>query len=172
MQLPSTRYLELVCTVSGLYIQRNIVKQFSLQPFPNIPAGNKPPVQSDERRGNGVLVSMASGKSLAFALFNLQARGRLFINPNEEIYEGMIVGLHARGNDLTVNPLRGKQLTNIRAAGSDENVILSTPVKHSLEEAIEFIEDDELVEVTPNHIRIRKKLLNESDRKRAGRAVA
>jgi len=122
------------------------------------------------KRSNGVLVSMASGKSLAFALFNLQARGRLFINPNEEIYEGMVVGLHARGNDLTVNPLKGKQLTNIRAAGSDENIILTAPVKHSLEQAIEFIDDDELVEVTPNHIRIRKKLLTESERKRAGRA--
>jgi GTP-binding protein len=113
---------------------------------------------------------MASGKSLAFALFNLQARGRLFINPNEEIYEGMIVGLHSRGNDLIVNPLKAKQLTNIRAAGSDENIILSAPVRHSLEQAIEFIDDDELVEVTPNHIRIRKKLLTENERKRSGRA--
>ncbi|MBQ62655.1 MAG: translational GTPase TypA [Gammaproteobacteria bacterium] len=122
------------------------------------------------KRDNGVLVSMASGKSLAFALFNLQARGRLFINPNEEIYEGMIVGLHSRGNDLIVNPLKAKQLTNIRAAGSDENIILSAPVRHSLEQAIEFIDDDELVEVTPNHIRIRKKLLTENERKRSGRA--
>ncbi len=122
------------------------------------------------KRSNGVLVSMASGKSLAFALFNLQARGRLFIDPNEEIYEGMIVGLHARGNDMTVNPLKGKQLNNIRAAGNDENIVLSPPVKHSLEQAIEFIDDDELVEVTPHHIRIRKKLLSENERKRAGRA--
>lgn len=124
------------------------------------------------KRVNGVLVSMASGKSLAFALFNLQARGRLFIKPNEDIYEGMIVGLHSRGNDLTVNPLKGKQLTNIRAAGSDENIILTAAVKHTLEQALEFIDDDELVEVTPNHIRIRKKLLTESERKRAGRAKA
>ncbi len=122
------------------------------------------------KRDNGVLVSMASGKSLAFALFNLQARGRLFIKPNEDIYEGMVVGLHSRGNDLIVNPLKAKQLTNIRAAGSDENIILSAPVRHSLEQAIVFIDDDELVEVTPNHIRIRKKLLTENERKRSGRA--
>lgn len=121
-------------------------------------------------RNNGVLISMASGKSVAFALNNLQARGRLFIHPNEEIYEGMIVGLHSRGNDLPVNPLKEKQLTNIRAAGSDENIILTPPIKHSLEAAIEFIGDDELVEVTPNRIRIRKKLLTENDRKRASRA--
>ncbi len=121
-------------------------------------------------RSNGVLISMASGKSLGFALFNLQARGRLFIGPNEEVYEGMVIGLHSRGNDLTVNPLKGKQLTNIRAAGTDENIILTPPVKHTLEQAIEFIDDDELVEVTPNHIRIRKKLLTENERKRAGRA--
>ncbi len=122
------------------------------------------------KRRNGVLVSMAHGKSLAFALFNLQARGRLFIGPNEDVYEGMVIGIHARGNDLAVNPLKGKQLTNIRAAGSDENVILTPPIRHSLEQAIEFIDDDELVEVTPNNIRIRKKLLTETERKRHGRA--
>ena len=121
-------------------------------------------------RNNGVLISMASGKSVAFALNNLQARGRLFVHPNEEIYEGMIVGLHSRGNDLPVNPLKEKQLTNIRAAGSDENIILTPPIKHSLEAAIEFIDEDELVEVTPRHIRIRKKLLTENERKRASRA--
>ncbi|MEX1236930.1 MAG: translational GTPase TypA, partial [Pseudomonadales bacterium] len=97
-------------------------------------------------------------------------RGRMFIGPNEEVYEGMVIGLHSRGNDLGVNPLKGKQLTNIRAAGSDENVILTSPVRHSLEQAIEFIDDDELVEVTPRSIRIRKKLLTENDRKRANRA--
>lgn len=121
------------------------------------------------KRTNGVLVSMASGKSLGFALFNLQARGRLFINPNTEIYEGMVVGLHNRGNDLVVNPLKGKQLTNVRASGTDENIVLSPPVNHTLEQAIEFIGDDELVEVTPLHIRIRKKILTESERKRAER---
>ena len=129
------------------------------------------PVISDDltSRNNGVLISMAKGKSVGFALNNLQARGRLFIGPNEEIYEGMVVGMHARGNDLTVNPLKEKQLTNIRASGSDENIILTSPVRHSLESAIEFIDDDELVEVTPANIRIRKKLLTENERKRAGR---
>ena len=129
------------------------------------------PVISDDltSRNNGVLISMAKGKSVGFALNNLQARGRLFIGPNEEIYEGMVVGVHARGNDLTVNPLKEKQLTNIRASGSDENIILTSPVRHSLESAIEFIDDDELVEVTPANIRIRKKLLTENERKRAGR---
>ena len=122
------------------------------------------------KRANGVLVSGASGKSLAYALFNLQPRGRLFIGPNEEVYEGMVIGLHSRGNDLTVNPLKGKQLTNIRAAGSDENVILTPPIRHSLEQAIEFIDDDELVEVTPRNIRIRKRLLTENERRRAQRA--
>ncbi len=120
-------------------------------------------------RNNGVLISMATGKSVGFALNNLQARGRLFVGPNEEIYEGMIVGLHSRGNDLPVNPLKEKQLTNVRAAGTDENIMLTPPVKHSLEAAIEFIDDDELVEVTPSNIRIRKKLLTENERKRASR---
>ncbi|MBS16492.1 MAG: translational GTPase TypA [Gammaproteobacteria bacterium] len=121
-------------------------------------------------RHNGVLVSMVSGKSLAFSLYNLQPRGRLFINPNEEVYEGMIIGLHSRGNDLPVNPTKGKQLTNIRAAGSDENIVLTPPVQFTLEQAIEFLDDDELVEITPNHIRLRKKLLTENERKRANRA--
>ena len=121
-------------------------------------------------RHNGVLVSMVSGKSLAFSLYNLQPRGRLFINPNEEVYEGMIIGLHSRGNDLPVNPTKGKQLTNIRAAGSDENIVLTPSVQFTLEQAIEFLDDDELVEITPNHIRLRKKLLTENERKRANRA--
>ncbi|MBT4493448.1 MAG: translational GTPase TypA [Gammaproteobacteria bacterium] len=129
------------------------------------------PVVSEEygRRNNGVLISMAKGKSVGFALNNLQARGRLFVGPNEEIYEGMVVGLHARGNDLTVNPLKEKQLTNVRAAGTDENIMLTVPVKHTLEAAIEFIDEDELVEITPENIRIRKKLLTENERKRASR---
>jgi GTP-binding protein len=113
---------------------------------------------------------MVSGKSLAFSLYNLQPRGRLFIHPNEEVYEGMIIGLHSRGNDLPVNPTKGKQLTNIRAAGSDENIVLTPPVQFTLEQAIEFLDDDELVEITPNHIRLRKKLLTENERKRASRA--
>ncbi len=120
-------------------------------------------------RTNGVLVSMVTGKCLAFALYNLQARGRMFIDPNQQIYEGQVVGLHSRGNDLVVNPLKGKQLTNIRASGTDESIILNSPIRHTLEQAIEFIDDDELVEVTPGSIRIRKKLLTENERKRAGR---
>ena len=123
------------------------------------------------RRINGVLVSMVKGKALAYALFNLQDRGRLFIRPNTEVYEGMIVGLHSRDNDLVVNPTKAKQLTNIRAAGSDENILLTPPIMHSLEQAMEFIADDELVEVTPGHIRLRKKHLTENQRKRHSRGT-
>jgi len=120
-------------------------------------------------RKNGVLVSMVKGKALGYGLFFLQERGRLFIDPNVEVYEGMIVGLHSRDNDLVVNPTKGKQLTNVRASGTDEAITLTTPVKHTLEQAMEFISDDELVEITPNHIRLRKKHLTESERKRASR---
>lgn len=125
--------------------------------------------QSIGQRINGVLISNVAGKSLAYALFNLQERGRLFIDHGAEVYEGMIVGIHSRGNDLVVNPTKAKQLTNIRAAGSDENLLLTPPVRLSLEQALEFIDDDELVEVTPTSIRLRKKFLKESDRKRASR---
>ena len=118
-------------------------------------------------RQNGVLVSMVKGKILALALFNLQTRGRLMVEPNIDVYEGMLIGVHSRGNDLAVNPTKGKQLTNIRAAGTDENIVLSPPIRFSLEQALEFIEDDELVEVTPNFIRLRKRLLTENARKRA-----
>ena len=121
------------------------------------------------QRINGALVSTVAGKALAYSLFNLQERGKLFIGHGTEVYEGMIIGIHSRGNDLPVNPTKAKQLTNIRAAGSDENLILTPPIRYSLEQALEFIDDDELVEVTPNHIRIRKKLLTESERKRASR---
>ena len=121
------------------------------------------------QRNNGVLVSMVKGKVLAFALFNLQERGRMLIEPNVEVYEGQLIGIHSRGNDLVVNPTKGKQLTNMRASGTDENVILTPPVRFSLEQALDFIEDDELAEITPNHIRLRKKLLTETERKRAGR---
>ena len=121
-------------------------------------------------RINGVLIANATGKVLAYALFNLQERGRLMVAPGDEVYEGMIVGIHSRDNDLVVNPLKAKQLTNIRAAGSDENILLTPPVRLSLEQALEFIDDDELVEVTPKSIRLRKKLLLEHDRKRAARA--
>ncbi len=121
------------------------------------------------QRVNGVLISNGQGKSLAFALFNLQNSGRLFIGHGLEIYEGMLVGIHSRDNDLVVNPLKGKQLNNIRAAGTDENLILSPPIKMTLEQALEFIDDDELVEVTPENIRLRKKILSDSERKRARR---
>jgi GTP-binding protein len=124
------------------------------------------------QRNNGVLVSMVGGKALAYALFNLQERGRLMIGHGEAVYEGMIVGIHSRGNDLVVNPTKAKQLTNIRAAGSDENIVLTPAIRLSLEEALEFIDDDELVEVTPQSIRLRKKLLKESDRKRDARQRA
>ena len=123
-------------------------------------------------RSNGVLIGNGPGMSLAYALFNLQERGRLFIGPGEGVYEGMIVGIHSRGNDLVVNPMKAKQLTNIRAAGSDENILLTPPARFDLEQAIEFIDDDELVEVTPKSIRLRKKLLKEHERKRAGRVAS
>lgn len=121
-------------------------------------------------RVSGVLIAMASGKAMGFALFNLQERGRLIIGPGVEVYEGMVIGLHSRSNDLTVNPLKEKQLTNMRASGTDENIVLTPPIKLTLESALEFIEDDELVEVTPESIRVRKKLLKEVERKRNSRA--
>jgi GTP-binding protein len=124
------------------------------------------------QRINGVLVSMVNGKALAYALYNLQERGRLMIGHGDAVYEGMIVGIHSRGNDLVVNPTKAKQLTNIRAAGSDENILLTPAVRFSLEQALEFIDDDELVEVTPKGIRLRKKLLTESERKRDSRMRA
>jgi GTP-binding protein len=124
------------------------------------------------QRINGVLISKETGKALGYALFNLQERGRLFIGHGEEVYEGAIIGIHSRGNDLVVNPLKAKQLTNIRAAGTDENIMLSPPIRMSLEQALEFIDDDELVEVTPNHIRLRKKHLLEHERKRASRTAS
>lgn len=123
------------------------------------------------QRNNGVLIANGQGKSLGYALFNLQDRGRLFIEPGTEVYEGMIIGIHSRSNDLVVNPLKAKQLTNIRAAGSDENILLTPPIVMTLEQAIEFIDDDELVEVTPKTIRLRKQFLKEHERKRASRAV-
>jgi len=125
--------------------------------------------QPRHKRPNGVLISNAAGKATGFALFNLQERGRMMIGPQTEVYEGMIVGIHARDNDLVINITKEKHLTNIRAAGSDENIILVPPIKLSLEQALDFIEDDELVEITPKHIRLRKKMLIESDRRRAGR---
>jgi len=123
-------------------------------------------------RNNGVLIANGAGKVLGYALFNLQERGRMFVGPGDEVYEGMIIGIHTRDNDLVVNPMKAKQLTNIRAAGSDENILLTPPIRMSLEQAMEFIDDDELVEITPNHIRLRKKFLLEHERKRASRSAA
>ena len=123
----------------------------------------------DAQRKNGVLISNLAGKATGYSLFSLQARGRLFIEPQTEVYEGMIVGLHVRDNDLVVNAIRPKQLTNVRASGTDESIILTPPVKHSLEQGLEFINEDELMEVTPKSIRFRKKFLKEHERKRASR---
>ncbi|MEV3810838.1 translational GTPase TypA [Aeromonas allosaccharophila] len=120
-------------------------------------------------RQNGVLISNATGKALTYALFGLQDRGRLFIGHATEVYEGQVIGIHSRSNDLTVNCLKGKQLTNMRASGTDEAQVLTPPIRMTLEQALEFIDNDELVEVTPKNIRIRKKLLTEMDRKRSGR---
>jgi len=122
------------------------------------------------QRINGVMISMVAGKALGYALFNLQDRGRMFIDHATEVYEGMIIGIHSRDNDLVVNPTKAKQLTNIRAAGTDENILLVPPIRLSLEQALEFIDDDELVEVTPKTIRLRKKLLLEHERKKASRS--
>jgi GTP-binding protein len=120
------------------------------------------------QRQNGVLISNGQGKALAYALFSLQERGKLMTSHGDEVYEGQIIGIHSRDNDLVVNPLKAKKLTNMRAAGRDENIILVPPIRYSLEQAMEFIADDELVEVTPLNIRVRKRLLKENDRKRAG----
>ncbi|HUO44225.1 MAG TPA: translational GTPase TypA [Burkholderiales bacterium] len=122
-----------------------------------------------ERR-NGVLISAEQGEAVAYALWKLQERGRMFVSPGEPLYEGMVIGIHSRDNDLVVNPVKTKQLTNIRAAGKDEAIMLTPPIKLTLESAVEFIADDELVEVTPKSIRIRKRFLQENDRKRAQRA--
>jgi len=122
------------------------------------------------QRNNGVLISIGPGKSSGYSLFNLQERGSLFVGHGEDLYEGMIVGIHSRDNDLVVNPLKGKQLTNVRASGTDENIVLTPPIRYDLEQALEFINDDEMVEVTPKAIRIRKQMLTENERKRASRA--
>jgi GTP-binding protein len=121
------------------------------------------------QRPNGVLISNGQGVALAYSLFSLQERGRLCIGPGEEVYEGMIIGMNNRDDDLVVNPLKGKKLTNMRASGKDEAVVLSPPIRFSLEQAMEFIDDDELIEVTPNSIRLRKRSLRENERKRSGR---
>ena len=122
----------------------------------------------DERR-NGVLVSQDDGPAVAYALWKLQERGRMFVSPGEVLYEGMIIGINSRDNDLVVNPIRQKQLTNVRASGSDEAVRLIPPIELTLERAVEFIADDEIVEITPKSIRLRKKALKEHERKREAR---
>ena len=123
-------------------------------------------------RVNGVLISNGTGKALGYALFNLQERGQMLIDPGTDVYEGMLIGVHSRDNDLVVNPLKGKQLTNVRAAGKDDNILLTPPLRFSLEQALEFIDEDELVEITPKSIRLRKKLLHEHKRKSAARRKA
>ncbi|KGE78133.1 translational GTPase TypA [Halomonas sp. ND22Bw] len=128
--------------------------------------GDLKPDASVERR-NGVLVSMVSGKALAYALFALQDRGKLIIEHGTEVYEGMLIGINSRAEDMVVNPTKAKKLDNMRASGNDENLVLTPPIRFTLEQAIEFLDDDELVEITPNHIRLRKKLLSENERKRA-----
>jgi GTP-binding protein len=124
-----------------------------------------------ERR-NGVLISQDDGAAVAYALWKLQDRGRMFVTPGDPLYEGMIIGIHSRDNDLVVNPIKGKQLTNVRASGTDEAVRLVPPIQMSLEYAVEFIDDDELVEVTPVSIRLRKRHLKEHERRRASREAA
>src|SRR5690606_23993047 len=123
-------------------------------------------------RRNGVLVSTAAGKAVAYALWNLEDRGPMFISPGDEVYAGMIIGEHSRGNDLEVNPLKGKQLTNIRTTSKDEAVVLTPPIAMTLERALSYIAEDELVEVTPRHIRLRKRLLDAVERKRESKRLA
>ena len=123
-------------------------------------------------RNSGVLVSSEPGEAVAYALWKLQERGRMFVTPGEKLYEGMLIGIHSRDNDLVVNPVKTKQLTNVRAAGKDDAILLTPPIQMTLEYAVEFIDDDELVEITPQSIRLRKRMLKESDRRRAGRAAA
>ncbi len=124
-----------------------------------------------ERR-NGALISNATGKTLAYALFNLQERGRLLVGPGDEVYEGQVIGIHSRDNDLTVNPMKAKQLTNVRAAAKDDNVLLNPPLRMGLEQGLEFVDKDELLEITPAHIRVRKRHLKEYERKRAARRAS
>ncbi len=161
-QIPSRGLIgfqtEFMTLTSGTGLKHHVFDHYG----PANPGGIAP-------RHNGAMISNAQGKVLGYALFNLQDRGRMLVSPGDEVYEGQVVGIHSRDNDLVVNPLKAKQLTNIRAAGSDENILLTPPIKFSLEQALEFIEDDELVEVTPSGIRIRKRFLKEHERKRAGR---
>lgn len=151
-------HLDFLTLTSGTGIMHHVFSHYGPMAKGEIP-----------HRQNGVLISNQQGTALAYSLFNLQERGRMLISPQTDVYEGMIVGIHTRDNDLVVNVCKAKQLTNIRAAGSDENIILIPPILMSLEQALEFIEDDELVEVTPESIRVRKKFLKEHERKRAAK---
>jgi GTP-binding protein len=148
---------EFLTRTSGLGVLTSIFESFA--PWKGDMAG----------RSRGVMISNSPGKANGYALFNLQERGSLFVKPGDDVYEGMLVGEHARDNDIVVNAIKAKQLTNVRAAGSDENIILTPPRKFTLEQAIDYIADDELVEVTPNYIRLRKVYLTENERKRAAR---
>mgnify|MGYP000153256295 CR=1 FL=1 len=156
--LPLLHQTEFLTSTSGTGLMYHVFDHFG----PQI----KERLQS---RQNGVLIANLTGKALGFALWNLQERGSMMIDPGTEVYEGMIVGIHTRNNDLVVNVIKGKQLTNVRASGTDENIQLTPAIKLTLEQAIEFINDDELVEVTPAAIRLRKRFLKEVERKRSGK---
>ena len=131
--------------------------------------GFKPFVGEIEKRDVGSMVSMVTGKAAGYALWNLQDRGVLYIGPNVEVYEGMVIGNVSKGNDMAVNPVKGKQLTNMRASGSDDAILLTPPLDVTLERGLEIMSEDEYLEITPNNIRLRKQFLTESDRTRAGR---
>jgi GTP-binding protein len=150
-------HMEFMTLTRGTGIKSHVFEKYA-------PVKTEPPT-----RRNGVLISSEQGDAVAFALFNLEERGRMFVSPGERLYVGMVIGIHSRDNDLIVNPVKGKKLTNVRSAGKDENVVLTPPIQLTLESAVEFIEDDELVEVTPKSIRLRKRFLSEHDRKRASR---
>ncbi|MEP7069699.1 MAG: translational GTPase TypA [Usitatibacter sp.] len=150
-------HMEFMTLTRGTGIKSHVFEKYA-------PVKSEPP-----SRRNGVLISSEQGDAVAFALFNLEDRGKMFVSPGERLYVGMVIGIHSRDNDLVVNPVKGKKLTNVRSAGKDENVVLTPPIQLTLESAVEFIEDDELVEVTPKSIRLRKRFLSEHDRKRAAR---
>ncbi|HEX7557669.1 MAG TPA: translational GTPase TypA [Usitatibacter sp.] len=150
-------HMEFMTLTRGTGIKSHVFEKYA-------PVKTEPP-----SRRNGVLISSEQGDAVAFALFNLEERGRMFVSPGERLYVGMVIGIHSRDNDLIVNPVKGKKLTNVRSAGKDENVVLTPPIQLTLESAVEFIEDDELVEVTPKSIRLRKRFLSEHDRKRDAR---
>jgi GTP-binding protein len=150
-------HMEFMTLTRGTGIKSHVFEKYA-------PVKSEPPT-----RRNGVLISSEQGDAVAFALFNLEERGKMFVSPGERLYVGMVIGIHSRDNDLIVNPVKGKKLTNVRSAGKDENVVLTPPIQLTLESAVEFIDDDELVEVTPKSIRLRKRFLSEHDRKRAAR---